>query len=136
MENLKTLVLGLYVLLLLAIIWKGFRMAQRARETNAFEPGTFPGHMSPPKPPSRPKRPKAVEDNWVRDRSKPPPVSKDGYSEEVMVLQGPFKGVGRYDHSVEAWHCFFPRGAHKLLSTRGHRKEIEAWQKFPEYEKI
>ena len=129
MENLNVLLMIIVVSLAVgAALYEAFLRFTGKLKAKPFNPWTFPGHTNPPKPPPK--------DNWVRDGRKPPSVSKYGYSEEVMILQGPFKGVGRYDHSVEAWHCFFPKGAYKLLSTAGHRKEVEAWHKFPDYEKI
>ena len=77
-------------------------------------------------------------DSWVRDGSKPPPDNHGRDSEEVIVRHGTFYGVGRYDHLDKAWFCSFLTRAveNKFLSSGQSRKEVDAWQKFPEYEKI
>ena len=70
-------------------------------------------------------------DNWVRDGSEPPPKPDSFSTMDVIVVQGKHKGVGSYDHITGRWQCC-------LFSDRGSVlvSEVDAWQKFPDYEKI
>lgn len=68
------------------------------------------------------------EDKWVRDGSVP--EDKRGDYPPYLVIVERAAGIGAYFPEKKDWVCHFP-GLGKRTITN-----VDAWQKFPEYEKI
>ncbi len=119
MENLNALLVIVVVSLAVgAALYEAFLQFTGRLRAKPFNPWTSPaGHT--PKPPPK--------DNWVRDGSVP--ELWGNYHTYLVIVEGT-EGTGVYFKSTKDWVCW------GFSPTRTRVDKVDAWQKFPDYEKI
>ena len=124
MENVNVLLLLVVVpvvsLAVGAALYEAFLQFTGRLVTKTFNPWTFPaGHTNPPPPPPK--------DNWVRDGGVPELAGH--YYTYLVIVEGE-QLLGVYLKDTKEWVCW------KRSLGRVRVDKVEAWQRFPDYEKI
>ena len=131
METYKILLIVLVSLVIGAAIYDGFLQLTDRLATKPFNPWAAPA-LWPVNPPPKYKESDRLggappKDNWVRDGSKP---KQQGSLHPYLIIVEGVKGVGVYHAVLNSWVVWVPQ-------LGGFPKDqVDAWQKFPDYEKI